>query len=113
MAGEPRMSLEAIDSAPMAEMMNVDDYLSLETAYEVIGSNLIPKAFLLGVPLLVTGIRFQRIEIPEKGPNKGIEPRGYITCEAMVYPADYVERQLSMGRIIHYMGGGTYETPEK
>lgn len=93
-----------------AENMSVEDLIELEGGYTAAGFNLIPKNFLLGVPLVVTGLRFQPIIVPEKGPNKGVKPRGYVTCEAAVYPELDVKRQVTMGRVVHYLGDRKFET---
>lgn len=105
------MTLALDGGIKTAENMSVEELLELETGYTAPGYNLIPKNFLLGVPLLVTGVRYQAIIIPTKGPNKGVKPRGYVTCEAAIYPHEKVDRQVSMGRVTHYLGDNTFENP--
>lgn len=97
------MALELESGELYAENMSVAELLATDSAYEARGFNLTQKGYLLGVPFLITGIRFAAIPpIPDKGPNKGVQPRGYVTLECAVYPEDAVKRALTAKRISHY-----------
>ena len=97
------MAMELESGELYAENMSVEDLLALESAYEARGFNLTQKGFLIGFPFLVTGVKFAVIPpTPDKGPNKGVKPRGYVTLECAAYPEDAVKRALSSKRIVHY-----------
>lgn len=86
-----------------AENMTASELLAIETAYEARGFNLAQKGFLIGFPFAVIGVKFAVIPpAPDKGPNKGIKQRGYVTLECVAYPSDDVKRALSAKRIVHY-----------
>jgi hypothetical protein len=97
------VTLELESGELYAENMSVAELLAVESAYEARGFNLAQKGYLLGVPFVITGLRFAAIPpVPDKGPNKGVKARGYVTAECAVYPEADVKRALQAKRISHY-----------
>lgn len=88
--------------------MSFEDINALEETYSVIGYNLIPKNFLIGVPHIITGIRFQDVT---RASGKQEQQRGYVTVEAVVGTEAMLYQQVSLGRVSHYMGKRVYENP--
>lgn len=65
------------------------------------GRYVVDQLDLLGVPFVVTGVRFQA-PIPDKGREGGF--RDYLSLEATVADAEAIEREIKRGRVVRSAG---------
>lgn len=69
---------------------------SAQDFYATDGFNVVAKSDMLGVPHIITGVRFQH---PSKGRGELENRRGFVTVECTVADTRTLEKEISRGRI--------------
>lgn len=92
------LELYDASSASYAEVMEAGATYGF---YSLPGRYVADQLDLLGVPFVVTGVRFQS-PIADKGREGGF--RDYLTLEATIADLDTVEREIKRGRIVRTAG---------
>ena len=81
-----------------ADFRDIQELSALHGAIAFPGANMVPKMHLLGIPLVIVGVRFQNTMRTENG------ERDYLTVDAFVADLPTVQDAIDKGRVLKSVG---------